>query len=56
MPSDPTPTPTVAVACVTQDRHEDVLALVAALREQTVPVASLCLVDAGREAPPREVL
>ena len=35
MPSDPTPTPTVAVACVTQDRHEDVLALVAALREQT---------------------
>lgn len=54
MPSDPTPT--VAVACVTQDRHEDVLTLVAALREQTVPVASLCLVDAGREAVPREAL
>ncbi|MEX5298809.1 glycosyltransferase [Kocuria sp. CPCC 205292] len=56
MPSDPTPTPTVAVACVTQDRHEDVLALVAALREQTVPVASLCLVDAGREPLPRQAL
>ncbi len=54
MPSDPTPT--VAVACVTQDRHEDVLTLVAALREQTVPVASLCLVDAGREAVPRAEL
>ncbi|OLT10642.1 glycosyl transferase [Kocuria sp. CNJ-770] len=54
MPSDPTPT--VAVACVTQDRHEDVLTLVAALRAQTVPVASLCLVDAGREAVPRDAL
>lgn len=54
MPSDPTPS--VAVACVTQDRHEDVLALVAALRAQTVPVASLCLVDAGREAVPRQQL
>lgn len=54
MPSKPAPT--VAVACVTQDRPEDVLALVAALREQTVPVASLCLVDAGREEVPRERL
>lgn len=54
MPSDPTPT--VAVACVTQDRHEDVLALVAALRAQSVPVASLCLVDAGQEAVPRQRL
>ena len=54
MPADPAPA--VAVACVTQDRHEDVLALVAALRAQTVPVASLCLVDAGREAVPRDAL
>lgn len=54
MPSDPTPP--VAVACVTQDRHEDVFALVAALRAQTVPVTSLCLVDAGREAVPRQRL
>ncbi|MFI7483238.1 glycosyl transferase [Kocuria sp. M1R5S2] len=54
MPSDPTPT--VAVACVTQDRHEDVLTLVSALRAQTVPVASLCLVDAGREPLPRQRL
>lgn len=45
--------PTVAVACVTQDRPGDVLALVAALRAQTVPVAFLCLVDAGREPVPR---
>ncbi|GAA1760448.1 glycosyltransferase [Kocuria aegyptia] len=54
MPSESEPR--VAVACVTQDRHEDVLTLVAALRAQTVPVASLCLVDAGREAVPRDVL
>ncbi|HST71817.1 MULTISPECIES: glycosyltransferase family protein [Kocuria] len=54
MPSDPTPT--VAVACVTQDRPEDVLALVAALRAQTAPVAALCLVDAGREPVPHERL
>jgi rhamnopyranosyl-N-acetylglucosaminyl-diphospho-decaprenol beta-1,3/1,4-galactofuranosyltransferase len=58
MPSEPTPAPTpaVAVACVTQDRHDDVFALVEALRGQTAPVASLCLVDAGREAVPEERL
>ncbi|MDO4918585.1 glycosyl transferase [Kocuria sp.] len=38
----------VGVACVTQDRPEDVLTLIAALRGQTEPVASLSLVDAGR--------
>lgn len=38
----------VGVACVTQDRPEDVATLIDALRVQTDPVASLSLVDAGR--------
>ena len=40
----------VSVACVTQDRPRDVAALIDGLRSQTDPVASLCLVDAGRTA------
>ena len=40
----------VGVACVTQDRPGDVDTLIDALRVQTEPVASLCLVDAGRTA------
>ena len=40
----------VGVACVTQDRPGDVETLIDALRVQTEPVASLCLVDAGRAA------
>ncbi|WNB89414.1 glycosyltransferase [Glutamicibacter protophormiae] len=42
--------PIVSVACVTQDRPRDVAALIDELRSQTDPVASLCLVDAGRTA------
>ena len=44
------PDANVSVACVTQDRPEDVAALIDALRVQTDPIASLCLVDAGRTA------
>ncbi|WHF22897.1 hypothetical protein QJS66_00175 [Kocuria rhizophila] len=40
----------MGVACVTQDRPGDVDTLIDALRVQTEPVASLCLVDAGRAA------
>lgn len=43
------PTARVSVACVTQDRPRDVARLIGSLRAQSDPVASLCLVDAGRE-------
>lgn len=49
-------TPRVSVACVTQDRPRDVARLIGSLREQTDPVASLCLVDAGhRPLDPRHL-